>query len=116
MPRRDDALLLDMLLACRKIQKFTDGRSQADFEADEMLQSAVIREFQVLGEAARMVSDEAKARHEAVPWAVIRAMRNRLIHEYFEIRLDVLWDTVQDNIPHLLQTLEAIVPPESSDT
>lgn len=116
MPRRDEALLLDMLLACRKIRKFTQGHTQASFETDEMLQSAVIREFQVLGEAARMVSDEEKARHEVIPWTVIRAMRNRLIHEYFDIRLDVLWDTVQDDIPPLLQMLEKIVPPESDDS
>jgi uncharacterized protein with HEPN domain len=115
MPRRDDALLLDMLLACRKIRAFVGQRSQADFEHDELLQSALIREFQVLGEASRLVSDQTKASHDDIPWATIRALRNRLVHEYFAIRLDVLWDTIQNDIPPLMEQLERMVPPEGED-
>lgn len=112
MPRKDDSLLLDMLLARRKIRNFTAGRSQTDFETDEMLQSAVIREFQVLGEAARMLSDETKSGHPQIPWEIISGMRNRLIHEYFDIRLDVVWDTIHEDIPPLIEQLEGLVPPE----
>lgn len=107
--RSDDALLLDMLLATRKILRFTGGIDEAAFLQNELLQSAVMREIQVIGEAARMVSDEAKAMHTAIPWRVIAGMRNRLIHAYFDVRLDVVWQTIQDDIPALVTQLEQVV-------
>ena len=112
MPRHDETLLLDMLIACRKIRDFTQGMSQADFEKNELVQSAVIREFQVLGEAARMISEESKTQYDSNPWPVIAGTRNRLIHEYFDIRIDVVWETVQENIPDLTHQIQSIIPPE----
>jgi len=114
--RRDAALILDMLIAARKIQRFTAGMSAADFQANEMAQSAVIREIQVIGEAARIVSDAMKASHPTIEWREISGMRNRVIHEYFDIDLDLLWDTVQNDIPLLIEQLQGIVPPEKNDT
>ncbi|NNJ10287.1 DUF86 domain-containing protein [Chloroflexales bacterium ZM16-3] len=113
--RSDEALLLDMLLALQKIVHFTQGLGEAEFQASDLVQSAVIREFQVLGEAARLVSAEAQAQHPAIPWRLIAGMRNRLIHEYFDVRLDVVWTTVQRDIPQLLQQLVAVVPPPVPD-
>jgi uncharacterized protein with HEPN domain len=84
--RSDKALLLDMLIAARRIARLLQGMSERDFRANEMAQSAVLREFQVLGEAARMLSEEAKMTHPTVPWRIIAGMRNRLIHEYSDIR------------------------------
>ena len=111
--RSDDALLLDMLLAARKIRQFTSGMSQAGFNDSEMAQSAVIREIQVIGEAARLVSNETKAKHTSILWSVISGMCNRIIHEYFNIDLSIVWDTIRDDIPPLIEQLERIVPPES---
>lgn len=115
MPRRDNALLLDMLIACRKIMRFTTGLSWEDFEQNELVQSAVIREFQVLGEASRMVTEATQAQHPQVPWAVVRGMRNRLVHEYFDIRLDVIWETIEKDLPVLVSQLEPIVPDENDN-
>lgn len=106
--RRDDALLLDMLLACQKLQRFTNGMTVETFLASELVQSAVIREFQVLGDAARLISEAAQNAHPTIPWRVIAGMRNRLVHAYFDIRLEAVWDTIQNDIPPLLTTLEAI--------
>lgn len=108
--RRDDALLLDMLIAARKIHRFTAGMTREDFVTNEMAQSAVIREFQVIGEAARMVSDETRTTYHTIQWPVIAGLRNRLIHQYFEI--DIVWDTIQNDLPGLIEQLEDIVPPK----
>lgn len=112
--RSDDALLLDMLLALRKIQRFTQGLDEGGFRTHELVQSAVIREFQVLGEAARLVSDTTQRQYNAIPWRVIAGMRNRLVHEYFDVRLDVVWETIQRDLPVLLAQLEAVVPLEDT--
>ena len=113
--RSDDARLLDMLIAARRISQFTQSMTFADFETHEMAQSAVIREFQVVGEAARLISDKTKQAHPQISWHVIAGMRNRLIHGYFAIRLDVVWQTAQDDIPVLIQQLESLVPSDEED-
>lgn len=110
--RSDAALLLDMLLALRKIVRFVEGLDEAAFRSSELVQSAAIREFQVLGEAARLVSEAAKQQHSSLPWRLIAGMRNRLIHEYFDVRLDVLWETIQRDVPALIAQLELLVPAE----
>jgi uncharacterized protein with HEPN domain len=111
MPR-EEALLLDMLLAARKILRFTAGLSETDFRASDLVQSAVIREIQVLGEAARLVSDETRTAHPDIAWSAISGMRNRVIHEYFNIDLNVVWQTIRDDIPALADQLAVIAPPE----
>lgn len=112
--RSNEALLLDMLIAVRKIQRFSTGLSEDEFRANELVQSAVIREFQVLGEAARMITEATEGQYPSIPWRIIAGMRNRLIHQYFAIRLDVVWETIQNDIPALLAQLESIVPPETN--
>jgi hypothetical protein len=111
--RSDDALLLDMLIAARKIARFSADMTLDTFQADEMAQSAVIRELQVIGEAARLVSDEAKAAYSAIDWRTMTGMRNRLVHEYFAIRLDVVWQTATEDIPPLIDRLNEILPSEA---
>ncbi len=114
--RSDEALLLDMLIAARRIQRFTDGMTLNDFNHSEVVQSAVLREIQVIGEAGRRVSDVTRVRYVNVPWAAIAGMRNRIIHEYFNIDLRMVWDTVQQDIPLLIAQLEQIVPADRGDT
>jgi uncharacterized protein with HEPN domain len=113
--RGDDARLLDMLLAARKIVRFMQGVSFKAFEVNELLQSGVMREFTVLGEAARTIDPETKVRLSTIPWASIQGMRHRLVHEYFDVRLNVVWDTSQNDIPALIPLLEAAVPPDEED-
>lgn len=109
---RDDAYLLDMLLAARKILKFTAETDSSGFHADEMMQHAVMRLIQLIGEAARKISDEYRESHPEIPWAGIIGMRNRLVHEYFRIIPARVWDVVQKNIPELMDQIEPLIPPE----
>jgi uncharacterized protein with HEPN domain len=109
---RDDALLLDMLLASRRIQKYTQGFDFERFENDEIMQDAVMRRILIIGEAAKKVSPEFKENHPEIPWSMIISMRNRLIHEYFRIITEKVWEVVERDIPELIALLEPLVPPE----
>ncbi|RMG80718.1 MAG: DUF86 domain-containing protein, partial [Chloroflexi bacterium] len=102
MKQRDTARLLDMLIAARKIRRFTRNMTFAEFISNEMAQSAVIRELQVIGEAARLISEETQDQYPDIDWAAIRGMRNRLIHEYFSIRLEIVWGTATRDIVALI--------------
>jgi len=111
---RDDAYLLDMLLAARKVQEFTQRVSRKQFENDELIQNAVMRQIQIIGEAARKVSLEYQKEHPDIPWQEIVGMRNRLIHEYFRIIPERVWDVVEKDIPELIRLIEPLVPPDNS--
>lgn len=82
---RDDAYLLDMLLAARKVQNFTRRVDLEQFKKDELRQDAVMRQIQIIGEAVRKVSLQYQRKHPEIPWQGIIGIRNRLIYEYFHI-------------------------------
>lgn len=90
---------------------FVEGLSKEDFLADRRTQQAVIMSLIVIGEAATKVMDgyaEFANQHRQVPWRSMRGMRNRVAHGYFDINLDVVWDTVQTALPELLEQLNAL--------
>ncbi|OYV74591.1 MAG: hypothetical protein B7Z66_15930 [Chromatiales bacterium 21-64-14] len=89
---------------------FVDGLSKDDFLADKRTQQAVVMSLIIMGEAATKVMDgyaEFTQTHPEVPWRSMRGMRNRIAHGYFDINLDVVWETVQTALPDLLQQLRA---------
>ena len=110
---RDDAYLLDILLAARKVLTFTEGVTREEFERSDLVQNAVMRQLEIIGEAARCVSPEMKDEHPEILWREMVGLRNRLIHEYFRIRVDKVWDTVEDDIPALISLVERLVPPDA---
>jgi uncharacterized protein with HEPN domain len=116
MPR-DNAYLEDILEAAKAIGRFTDGVSRDDFKLNEEKYEAVNRKFEIIGEAARRLSPEARKLFPEVPWKLVTAMRNILIHDYDDVDLDVVWDTIQRDVPPLIARLEkhlaANPPPES---
>ena len=111
---RDDAFLLDMLLAARELRQFTEGVSFENFNNDRLLQHAVIRLIEIIGEAARNVSADFKAAHPEIPWAAIVGMRHRLVHEYFRVAPDKVWEVVQKDLPELVGLIEPLVPPDGA--
>lgn len=108
----DPAHALDMLNAGGAILRFLHGRTQEAFLADDLLQSAVLYQFTVLGEACRRVSPEFRDAHPAVDWAGMAGFRNKIVHDYDRIDLDVVWDITQGDLPRALAALEPIVPKE----
>jgi uncharacterized protein with HEPN domain len=109
---KDEALLLDVLVAARKARDFVKEASWETFSKDEVLQHAVIHLLTIMGEAAGKVSPEFQAAHPKIPWREIIGMRNHLVHEYFRVDFDEVWSTVQYNLPDLIAALEPLVPKE----
>jgi uncharacterized protein with HEPN domain len=112
---RDDAYLLDMLLAARKVMKYARGVDFERFKQDEILQDAIMRRIQIIGEAARKVSPEFKEDHPEISWYEIVGMRNKLIHEYFRIIPEKVWEALVKDIPVLIDLIESLVPPDLQD-
>ncbi|MBW8874226.1 MAG: DUF86 domain-containing protein [Acidobacteria bacterium] len=109
---RDDAYLLDILIAARRVLRYVGDLSWESFKEDEMAQDAVIRNLQIIGEAARKISDEFRSGHPEVPWGGIVGMRNRLVHEYSRVDIAKIWETAADDVPRLIRSIESLVPPE----
>ena len=102
-----------MRQAIADAQTFTEGMAPADFMQDRRTQQAVVMSLIVLGEAATKVMDQYPdfaASHAEIPWRNMRGMRNRIAHGYFDINLEVVWDTVQTALPALKNQLDALQP------
>jgi len=112
MPR-DEAYLLDILIAARKALAFVEGMTRDAFMESELHQNAVIRPLEIIGEAAAHVSESTRQAHPEIPWVEMIGMRHRLIHEYFRVDLKVVWETVQRDLPRLIVLIEPLVPPEA---
>ena len=107
---RDKSSLIDILNACESIERYIENKTFDDFDKDEMLQDAVIRKIEILGEASNRVSEEIKNRFPELPWDKMRGMRNILIHMYDELDLNIIWDTVTKDIPQVKTHLTKILP------
>ena len=101
--------ILHMIEAAEAVQEFVAGRDRADLDRDRMLQFAVVRAIEIIGEAASKISQETRTAGNAVPWTEIVATRNRLIHGYFDLDHSILWKTVTEEIPALLGQLRTLV-------
>lgn len=110
--QRDEAYLLDILVAARKALQFLEGITWQEFAQSELHQNAVIRPLEIIGEAARRVSQETRDAHPEIPWEQMIGTRNRLIHEYFRVNLTTVWETVQNDLPSLIALVEPLVPSE----
>lgn len=109
--RDDDARLLDMLLAAREAMMFVDGMTFPEFNSNRMAQLAILKAIEIVGEAASQISSDLRNEHPEIPWSGIVGMRNRLVHGYFDINLERVWQTVQRDIPGLVSQLESLAPP-----
>lgn len=110
--RRDDAYLLDILIAARKALKFVEGIDRNNFEDNELVQNAVMRPLEIIGEASAKISKEFRKTHPDIPWREMVGLRNRLIHEYFRINFGAVWDTIHKDLPALIEIIEPLVPKE----
>lgn len=108
--------LQDILSMIEKIEGFTSGLSEDDFEENEMAQFAVIRAIEVMGEAAKNVPADVKERYSEIPWNRMAGMRDKLIHRYFGVDLQIVWETASRRIPELrLKISEVLIREQESD-
>jgi uncharacterized protein with HEPN domain len=113
-PEKGDASFLwDMLDACERIGRYIAGRTEADFIADDFFRSAVERQIEIVGEAARHVSAALRDSHPEVPWRAIMAQRHVLAHEYGDIQPSLIWRVAKVHVPSLADQLRGLLPPSN---
>ena len=112
MLAEDSVRLRHMVEAAESAVQFIAGRQRTDLDKDRMLLFALVRAIEILGEAASKISEETRATHAGIPWRAIISIRNRLIHAYFEINTEIVWQTVTREIPALLPELQALATNE----
>jgi uncharacterized protein with HEPN domain len=99
------ALIEDMLERIDRIARYTRGLDHDAFVGDEKTIDAVVRSFEVIGEAARRLPPEFKTRHSEIPWHQIAGLRNRIVHEYFDVDIELVWEIAQTQLPGLKVSL-----------
>ena len=109
MQSNDRIRVQHILDEAKEACKYSEGISFEQFVKDGKTVRAVIRSIEVMGEAASKISGEFREGHADIPWQKIVGMRNRLIHVYFDIDFDVVWQTVKENLPPLIEQLEVIL-------
>ena len=109
MSERGVKLYLDDIeLATKKIYKYTRGLNFEDLVKDEKTTDAVVRNFEVIGEAVSQIPQEFKDNHHNVPWSRIISMRNKMIHEYFGVDLEIIWKTIKEDLPDFYQLIRSL--------
>lgn len=109
MSQNDLAFLHHMLDASQKAMSFVEGCEKSDFESDEMLQLAAVRLIEIIGEASCKISPQTRNMKPEIPWVAIAGTRNRLIHGYFNVDLDIVWVILTNNLPLLEQNLTDLI-------
>ena len=114
MSRRDDKTLLrDMIEAARSAISAIEGSEQAALAADHVRALGLVKCVEIVGEAAGRLSADLRTRHPEIPWHQINGMRNRLVHEYFDIDYEQVWKALTEDLPPLIEKWETILADES---
>ena len=113
MDSADEVRLRHMLDAAQEALSFVQGRSRAELDENRMLVLSLVKDVEIIGEAAYRISEEARRDLPSIPWADVIGMRHRLIHAYFDINLDVLLQTLVEDLPELISLIEPVLPPRS---
>lgn len=108
-PRDWKDRIKDILDAIAEIQKFTHGLDFETFREDDRTIRAVEMNFIIIGEAASLIPDEITDQYIEIPWHLMRAMRNRMVHVYFQVDEKLMWDTVQNDLPPLVPALKKLI-------
>ena len=111
MQREDEIRLRHMLEAATEAIGFSEGLSRRDLDGNRMLVLALVKSIEIIGEAAIKVSPEARSLAPDIPWPAVVTMRHRLIHAYYDMDLDRVWDTVTEDLPPLIAVLKRLLPP-----
>ena len=106
---KDEDRIRHMLEAALKVTEFSRGRKRSDLEEDEKLTLSLVHLLEILGEAAGKVSPGFRQLHPEIPWNRVSGIRNRLIHGYFDVDLDIVWQTVTARLPELIVQLKNLV-------
>ncbi len=106
--KSDHVYLVHIRSSIEKIFLYTD-KGRDEFMADQMTQDAVIRNFEIIGEASKNISEDLKRSHPEIPWKLIGSLRDRLIHAYFGVQLELIWKTIEQDLDKLRAQIETIL-------
>ncbi len=109
MPRDYRVFLDDILESTGKVLEYVDGLSAAQFFADRKTVEAVVWNLQIIGEAAKNVPEEIRSRYPQVPWRDMAGLRDIIVHQYFGIKLDLIWKVIQSDLPRLEEQMRSIL-------
>jgi len=112
MSKNDEIRLRHVLDAAREAVAFTENRSRDDLDKNRMLSLSLVRLLEVIGEASRGISEEFRTVHPEIAWKKMAGMRDRLIHGYFDVNLDIVWETVTEDLPPLVIQIEKVLSSE----
>lgn len=106
---KDDLAYIDHILDCiRKINEFSNGLSLQEFKTNELVQDAIIRNIEIIGEASKKVSSDTKQTYYKIRWKEIAGMRDKLVHDYLGVDVTVVWKTIKEDIPDLEKLINEI--------
>jgi uncharacterized protein with HEPN domain len=115
--KKDDTVYLDHISICiEKINRYLGESDYESFLKNEILQDAIIRLIGIIGEASTKISNNLKLKYNNVSWTDIKGMRNRIIHDYFNVRLDVVWNTIKNELPVLSSQINQILNEKRDQT
>jgi uncharacterized protein with HEPN domain len=109
MPRDYKVFLDDILEAARKVLEYTEGLSNAQFFADRKTVEAVVWNLQIIGEAAKNAPEEIRSRYPDLPWRDMSGLQDIIVHQYFGIKIDVIWKIIQNDLPGLEERIRSIL-------
>jgi uncharacterized protein with HEPN domain len=116
MKRHDSVYLSHILDSISQIEEYTESLSKEEFLAKRLVQDGTIRQIEIIGEAIKNVSEPLKERYSHIPWKEIAGMRDKLIHNYFGVDIDAVWDVVKKDIPILKDEIQKVMEDLPEDT
>jgi len=108
-PKIDDVYVKHILDAIEAIEEYVNGLTYLKFTDDSKTVDAVIRQIEIIGEASNKISRKLRSEYKEIPWQLIIGMRNKLVHEYFGVNVDAVWDTVKHDLPDLKKKINEII-------
>src|SRR5699024_1405729 len=109
MTEKDKVYLKNILDCIRLINDYTNGLTEEEFFSHSMVQDAVIRNFEIIGEAAKMVSESTRSEYNQIPWKQMAGMRDKLIHNYMGVDVGIIWKTINEILPSLEREIKVIL-------
>lgn len=108
MQRALNTYIEDIVTAINKIEKYIFGMTKEDLLSDELIQDAVVRNLEVIGEAVKKIPEDVCSNYEYIPWRKISGLRDILIHEYFGINMNIIWDVIENKLPQLKAVMDKL--------